>query len=152
MGQTRIPSSPDLSLTPHSYPTGAPPPRGVGTSQAHPLPCPQLSAPLTCGAHGRLGHFEGAAPGAEAVSTVTAASLQTSTKVSIRCTPSPSTRPVYPLIPPKEPGTTVGLGRCPGGAGLRPNRTPSRRLTLFFSTEKVAEQPVQLPGERQHLT
>lgn len=86
---------------------------------AKPSQCPDPwpPAPLTCGPHGGLGHLEGAAPRAEAVSTVTAAPLQRA-MVSIRCvTHTQSPPPSHQLISPKEPGTIIGMGRCPSGAG-----------------------------------
>lgn len=48
----------------------------------------------------------------------------------------PSDSPLLPCISPQVPANT-----------------PSRKLTLFFSTEKVAEQPVQFPDkQRQQLS
>lgn len=142
----------DLSVTPHSFPRR----RTASESGNQPAlhhPDLQPACTLTCGPHGGLGHLEGAAPRAKAVSTVTAASLQTRAKVSIRCIPQPqapadpSTHSCPPADPTQGTWNDCGTRKVP-----RRDRTPSRRLTLFFSTEKVAEQPVQLPDkERQQL-
>lgn len=71
--------------------------------------------------------------------------------------PSPEHRqtPAPLFFPSADPTQGIwdycGTGEVPRWG--RPNRTPSRRLTLFFSTEKVAEQPVQLPEkQRQQLS
>lgn len=125
----------------------------MGTSQPSHHPDLQPACTLTCGPHGGLGHLEGAAPRAKAVSTVTAASLQMRAKVSIRCIPQPQAPadPSTHSCPPAD--LTQGTrNNCGTKEVPRRDRTPSQRLTLFFSTEKVAEQPVQLPDkERQQL-
>lgn len=83
MGDGGHPELPGPLTGPGSFPHAAPLLEEGGGPRAQP-------APLTCGPHGGPGHLEGAAPRAEAVSTVTAVPLRMRAKVSLR-SPPPST-------------------------------------------------------------
>lgn len=64
----------------------------------------------------------------------------------------PQTRPQAQCGPSSQT-SSVTSSYSPTSRPKSPANTPSRRLTLFFSTEKVAEQPVQLPEkQRQQLS
>lgn len=70
--------------------------------------------------------------------------------------PAPSSnRPTRPQASrgPTSQTSSVTRHYSPTSHPESPTKAPSRRLTLFFSTEKVAEQPVQLPEkQRQQLS